>query len=69
MVTKQSHIYLSSLHCMIEYMWKNDPCEEIEMMVYKDGDNQEGDKIIDDLMTYCGQTGQIFEKQLYSNIV
>jgi len=66
---KQPHFYLSTLHRIIEYLWNKDPAQEIELVAYQNMENAEGIKLIEDLSTYASQTsGQIFEKQLYSNV-
>jgi hypothetical protein len=36
--------------------------------MFQNEENFEGLKVLDDVQSYAQQTGQIFEKQLYSNI-
>jgi hypothetical protein len=59
---------MSTLHRAIDYLWNHDPVQEIEMVIFQNLENSEGMKVLEDLQTYAGQTGQIFEKQIYSNI-
>lgn len=51
---------MSSLYRICEYLWMNDPCQEIEMIMFKNEENSEGLKIIEDVETYAEKTGQIF---------
>lgn len=60
--------FISSFHQFCEYLWKNDPVELIEIVVYKNAENEEGLKAIDDLQEYADRRGETFERQLYSNI-
>lgn len=58
---KQPHLYLSTLHRIIDYLWNKDPVQEIELVGYKNMENAEGLKLLEDLSTYASQTsGQIF---------
>jgi hypothetical protein len=66
---KQPHLYLSTLHRILDYLWTHDPVQEIELVTFQNAENAEGLRLLEDLQTYAGQTsGQVFEKQLYSNI-
>ena len=40
---------MSSLYRITEYLWENDPCQEIEMVMFKNEENGEGLKVIDDV--------------------
>ncbi len=49
-------------------MWKNDPVEEIEIIMYENEEDSEGKKVIEDVREYAMRNGEVYEKQLYSNV-
>ena len=49
LTVKQPHLYMSTLYRVTEYLWMNDPCQEIEMVMFKNEENAEGLKVIDDV--------------------
>lgn len=68
MVVKNFYHFISSFHQFCEYLWKNDPVDHIEIIVYKNAENSEGGKVIEDLEEYANRRGETFERPLYSNI-
>ena len=68
MALRQNHLYMSSLYRFSEYMWTHDPCQQLEMVMFKNSENSAGLKLLQDVEDYAQKTGQIFEKQIYSNV-
>lgn len=51
----------------MNYLWKNDPVEEIDVILIDNTENAEGGKVINDVQEYADRNGLSFSKQLYSN--
>ncbi len=50
-------------------MWRNDPLEEVEVVLYESEENIEGGKVIAELKEYATREGgEWYDKQLYSNV-
>lgn len=68
LAVKETYHYISTFHNVCEYMWRNDPVEEIEVVMYENAEDEEGGKIVEDVREYAERNGEVLEKQLYSNI-
>lgn len=58
---------VSAFHHAMNYLWQNDPVEEILMQLIDNKENVQGNKILADIQEYADRNGLSFSKQLYSN--
>lgn len=58
---------VSAFHYILNFLWKNDPVEEIDMVLVDNKENAEGGKVLQDIQEYADRNGLSFSKQLYSN--
>lgn len=58
---------VSAFHYVVNFLWRHDPAEEVDVVLVDNAENAEGARVVADLQEYADRNGLSFSKQLYSN--